>query len=208
MSLTICLILAKGSVPACAARRERYRLPRSRALPWRKTVSCSRCIDSSGLSPPRSCTNARIPEVRLICTRAGKCVLAAPETSSLFKISMAFSMDSISPERISWFFSNSTDFAWQAVSVSDFFSSSSPLAASTVFISPLALAASSNFCAFIAILSSFLFLSVLMLFVNFAFRTPKVDLAFISSFSKANLWSWNLRRNFSNMPTTPPDWNS
>mmetsp|Transcript_42260 Transcript_42260/g.107425 ORF Transcript_42260/g.107425 Transcript_42260/m.107425 type:complete len:297 (+) Transcript_42260:622-1512(+) len=206
-SLTIVLIFPKGSACAWVASKERYRLPILDARPFRKAMRCSRFCASCGLSVPRSCTRA-VPRLLPSWSKAGRCSSAAPETSSLPKISMACSMALISSARRTWFFSNSWDLDWHEVKVSASFFSSSALPACVVLRSPLATAASSSFCAFVAVFSLVLLLLSLMLSESFCASISKLALPFISSFSKVSFWSWNLMSKFWSMPTMLPDCDS
>mmetsp|Transcript_2792 Transcript_2792/g.6992 ORF Transcript_2792/g.6992 Transcript_2792/m.6992 type:complete len:315 (-) Transcript_2792:395-1339(-) len=202
-SLIIFLTLTKGS---SATRRDimaRAWLPSSRAFDWRMAAAFLRLAVPPVVGSLRSCAREGGA-----WTSVGKYFPALPLTSGLFKISTAFSIALTSSIRNTWFSSNILDPESPATRMSASIFSSIALALFTTSRSPLAFAAVSSLRALRAIFSPTVSVSDLMLSLSFCANISKFALAFISSFSKANSWSWNLCRSFSMMATTPPDWDS
>mmetsp|Transcript_112517 Transcript_112517/g.206496 ORF Transcript_112517/g.206496 Transcript_112517/m.206496 type:complete len:208 (-) Transcript_112517:658-1281(-) len=201
-SLIIFLTLAKGSSAARAATAANTRLLSCWALFCKNWATN---FWPSGCPSARNCTRAE----DFFCARDdGKYLVAAPETAALERISIAFSMATISSARSVCLDSKSAALLLQRAVVSAKYALSAFMVFVVSLFSPSSLAFASN----LAALSSAFAVRSADASLDWAVRSlmsiSNACLAFISVFRRSVRLSVNLSNSFSSISIMPVDWKS
>mmetsp|Transcript_89121 Transcript_89121/g.174392 ORF Transcript_89121/g.174392 Transcript_89121/m.174392 type:complete len:259 (-) Transcript_89121:574-1350(-) len=200
-SLIIFFTFAKGSSATRTARAERTRL--FKLSPLARRNSATRSCGAIAL-PALNCAKA----APLPCTNDGRYFSAFPFTALLDKISIAFSMASISSARSCCRDSKSDAFCSHVAVSSDRYFSSATFVVVVSCRSPSASALACNFLAFVSAFSPRSVVACSVCAVRSWMSISCACLLFISAFSKAVRSSTNLSWSFSNTSMMPWDLNS